>query len=358
MRIAIVGAGLTGLSAAHFLSEDPRHVTTVFETRAWFGGQVDERLIAESVDRLSRLGVTLRRTAQVERIAVDDTGTDLWIHGLAERFDLALVTTSSTEARALLARSGIRQHRGPLPLRRRVYFTEHGAVDPEASAHAALVRMASDHSAVRPRPCSPLPPAAPPRVVDAVRSLARRAGGLTAAHVEYLDLSGHTWPLGAPAVYIANQRWILDVVPRHLMVRSLRTPEASCGTDTAAAGQLDAGSSVAFVVEGGLLPRGYAADAPHGRGAALAALAVNAPIVPIAANDRPATTSRMRLGRPRAKVRVVIGEPFYPETSSIDDLMDDMCMVVRHLERLAIEHAKRPRPGPVPITTDRSWRFA
>ena len=297
-------------------------------------------------------------TAQVERLAVDDTGADLWINGLPERFDLALVTTSSTEARALLARSGIRQHAGSVPLRRRVYFTEHGAVDPEASAHAALVRMAGDHSAVRPRPCSPLPPAAPPRVVDAVRSLARRAGGLTAAHVEYLDLSGHTWPLGAPAVYIANQRWILDVVPRHLMVRSLRTPEASCGTNAAAtttAGQLEAGSSVAFVVEGGLLPRGHAADAPHGRGAALAALAVNAPIVPIAAGAR---TARMRLGRPRARVRVVIGEPFYPETSSIDELMDDMCMVVRHLERLAIEHAKRPRPGPLPIATDRSCRFA
>ena len=74
------------------------------------------------------------------------------------------------------------------------------------------------------------------------------------------------------------------------------------------------------------------------RAAALAALAVNAPIVPIAARDRPATTSRVRLGRPQARVRVVIGEPFYPETSSIDELMDDMRVVMRHLERLAIEH--------------------
>ena len=62
----------------------------------------------------------------------------------------------------------------------------------------------------------------------------------------------------------------------------------------------------------------------------------------------------MRLGRPWARVRVVIGEPFYPETSSVDELMHDMCMVVRHLERLAIEHA----PGPVPIATDRTCRFA
>ena len=364
MRIAIVGAGLTGLSAAHVLSEDPRHVTTVFETRARFGGHVDECLIADSVDQLFRLGVTLRRNAQVERLAADVTGADLWINGLAEHFDLALVTTSSADARALLARSGIRRHVGSVPLRKRVYFAEHGAVDPTDSARAALARMAVDHPAVRPRPRSRLLLEAPPRgarIADALRSLARRASGLTAAHVEYLDLSGHTWPLDAPAVYIANQRWILDVVPRHLMVRSLRTPASyeTNATATTTAGELEASSSMAFVVEGGLPARGCAGRAvPHGRGAALAALAVNAAIVPIAATDRPATTSRMRLGRPRAKVRVVIGEPFYPETSSVDELMDDMCMVVRLLERLAIEHAEHSPLRPVPTATDRSCRFA
>ena len=66
------------------------------------------------------------------------------------------------------------------------------------------------------------------------------------------------------------------------MIRGLRTPEASDAT----AGALEAGNSVAFVVEGSNRPRGHAADAPHGRGAALAALAVNAPIVPIAARPR------------------------------------------------------------------------
>ena len=314
MRIAIVGAGLSGLAAAHCLGEDPRHTTTLFETRARFGGPVDH---------LFRLGVTLRHTAQVERLAVDEAGADLWINGLPERFDLALVTTSPAQARALLARSGIRRQAGSVPLRKRVYF----AVDPDGSAHAALVRMAGDHPTMRPRPCLP-----PPRVTDALRSLARRAA---TADVHYLDLSGHTWPLDAPAVYIANQRWVLDVVPRHLMVRSLRTPEVSNGT-SATAGQLEAGISVAFVVEGESPPRGQSANAPHGRGAALAALAVNAPIVPLAANGRPAA---MRLGRPRARACVVIGEPFYPETSSIDLLLDDMRMVVRYLERLAIEHA-------------------
>ena len=331
MRIAIVGAGLTGLSAARLLSEDPRHVTTVFETRARFGGPVDH---------LFRLGVTLRHTAQVERLAVDDSGVDLWIHGLAERFDLALVTTSPAEARALLARSGIGRHAGSMPLCRRVYFTD--------DAHAALAQMAADHPAVRQRLWLEGP--RDTRVAHAVRALARRAGGLTAAHVQILDLSGHSWPLRAPAIYIANERWALDVVPRHLMIRGLRTPEASDGTD-ATAGALEAGNSVAFVVEGSNRPRGHAPDAPHGRGAALAALAVNAPIVPIAA-----TTPR-----PRARTRVVIGEPFYAETSSIDELMDDMRRVVRYLERLAVEHARATdvtppvRRSPSPARARRSF---
>jgi hypothetical protein len=331
MRIAIVGAGLTGLSAARLLSEDPRHVTTVFETRARFGGPVQH---------LFSLGVTLRHTAQVERLAVDDTGVDLWIHGLAECFDLVLVTTSPAEARALLARSGIRRHAGSMSLRQRVYFTE----DAQNSAHAALARMAADHPAVRQRPWLEAP--RDTRVAHAVRALARRAGGLTAAHVQLLDLSGHSWPLRAPAIYIANQRWILDVVPRHLMIRGLRTPEASDAT----AGALEAGNSVAFVVEGSNRPRGHAADAPHGGGAALAALAVNAPIVPMATTPAP-------MRRPR----VVIGEPFYPETSSIDELMKDMRMVVRYLERLAVEHARATdvtplvRQSPSPARARRSF---
>jgi NAD(P)-binding Rossmann-like domain len=314
VRIAIVGAGLTGLAAAHLLSEDPRHVITVFETRARFGGRVAEALVADSLDRLACLGVTLRRTAQVERLAVDDVGADLWIHGFAERFELALVATSPADARALLVRSGIRRDLGAS---KRVYFCER-AVDAEASARAALARMAADHAHFRPRPRAR---------ETAVRSWARRARGLTAS-VSYLDLSGHAWPLAAPAVYIANQRWLLDVLARDLMIGRLVTP-ASYAT---AAGELEAGHSVAFVVEGELPAHGCAARAAsHGRGAALAALAVNAPIVPVAARPGPASSSRF--GRPR--VRVVIGEPFYPETSSIDGLVDDMCMVVRHLERLA-----------------------
>ena len=234
MKIAIVGAGRTGLGAARLLGEDPRHVTTVFETRERFGGRVGD---------LFRLGVTLRCQAQVERLAADEAGADLWINGRAERFDLVLVATSAADAQALLARSGV----GRLPLRQRVYFAEH---NPDA-ARSALVQLAADHPALR--------------------------------------------PLAARVVYIANQRWALDAV----VVRAEPEP----------------GASLAFVVEAGVAARA----------AALAAIAANAPIVPIAAPDQP-----------HARLRVLIGEPFYPETSSIDELIGDMRAVIRHLERLAV----------------------
>jgi len=276
MRVAIVGAGRTGLAAAGLLSEDPRQEITVFETRA--------QVRSEVAGTLTRLGVVLRVTAQVERV---DHWAHAWIHGLPEPYDVILVATSKADARALLARSGLRK-----PLGERIFFAKRG------DAHATLLRMAAEHPALRPRRI------AEPRPRFALRS-----------PVEYVDLGGHTWPLGVPAVYIANQRWLLDVVPRHLMVRSLKTLEPLA----TAAGHLEAGRSVAFVVEG-------TRHAPHGRGAALAALTVNAPIIPIAATGRP---------RGREPVRVVIGEPFYPETSSIDGLVDDMRLAVRHLEQLA-----------------------
>ena len=127
MRIAIVGSGLTGLSAAHVLGEDPRHVITVFETRARFG--------AESVDHLARLGVALHRSAQVERLAVVATGVWLWVHGRPERFDAALVATSAADARALLVRSGMARRVGSATLAERVYFAEDGRAAAGARAH-------------------------------------------------------------------------------------------------------------------------------------------------------------------------------------------------------------------------------
>lgn len=313
MRIAIVGSGRTGLAAAHVLSVDPRHVTTVFETRARFGGRADESQVADSVDRLCRLGVTLRRSAQVERLAVDHTSAQLWINGFAEQFDVALVATSSTDERALLARSGIRRH----VLRERVYLAEHGGADTTASARSALVRMAADHPTVR----LPTAPGAPPSVVRVLRSLARRAAG----PVEYLDLSGESWPLAAPAVYIANQRWVLDAA-EPLMVQRLRT-----STNVS---DLEAGMSLASV----------AADTSSARAVAFAALTVNVPIVPIAAPARPAPATRTIFGRPRACV--VIGEPFYPQTSSIEELLDDMRAVLRHLERVGAQGLSKVSRSP------------
>ena len=52
----------------------------------------------------------------------------------------------------------------------------------------------------------------------------------------------------------------------------------------------------------------------------------------------------------------MIGQLFYPETSSIEELMDNMRMVIRHLERLAIEHGRRSPPvfGEVHPTGHRS----
>ena len=234
MKIAIVGAGMTGLAAARLLGEDPRHVTTVFETRERFGGRVGE---------LFRLGVTLRCQAQVERLAVDGAGADLWING---------------QRRAV--RSGARRDLGGRRAgvaRRRLWrppacHCASACTSPSTrpdAARSALVQMAADHPALRPL---------------------------------------------APVIYIANQRWALDLVVR---------------------GESDAGTSLAFVVEAGVAARA----------AALAAIAANAPIVPIAAPDQP-----------HARVRVLIGEPFYPETSSIDELIGDMRAVIRHLERLAV----------------------
>jgi hypothetical protein len=232
MRIAIVGAGPAGLAAAHLLSQEPRHEITVFETRAWFSGPVDG---------LIRLGVRVRHTAQVERFVVRDDGADLYVHGLPDRFDLAFVMTSGTEARALLARSGL--------TRRDAYPRVHFAEDATAARVRALVR--------------------------------------------HVDLSGQCWPLEAPAVFIANRHWVLGGLQRRL------------------------GAGVAFVVDGG------------SAAAAVAALAVNAPIVPLAASLR----------RPRT---VVVGELFYAETSSIEELMHDMRMVLRHLERLATSPSGQP----------------
>lgn len=299
MKIAIIGAGQAGLAAAQVLGEDPRHVVAVFEAGARPGGPFAH---------LARLGVTLRTDARVERLSVDEVGVDLWVDGTAERVELVLVATSRADALVPL-RS---------PLRNRVYVAERGD-----AAWSALVRMAADHPTVRAGFV-----ADPPRVGHTLRTLARRAGGVTATHVSYLDLSGVAWPLRAPAVYVADQPWLLDIVQRHLTAcRPLMpTRYGRHFTTTTTVAALEAGTSLAFAVEG---------DLPA-RAAAIVALETNAAIVPIAGHDRP-SASRFR----QARVRVVVGEPFYPETSSVDELLGDMRAVIRHLGRLARDRARQ-----------------
>jgi 1-acyl-sn-glycerol-3-phosphate acyltransferase len=266
------------------------------------------------------------------------------------------------------------------------------------SAHIALARLAADHPTVQPRRNPGLPPAQAPaprltrrrahpnsppsdRLASGLWWLSRRASALAvrmAADIEFLDLSRTTWPLGAPAVYIANHRSMFDVptgvmtfdrlrvLPRIVVQResfdtafspylkglgALPALRGTNATVTAAEAALAAGDSVAFMVEGKLTPRSAAEHAPHGSGAALAALRTNAPIVPIAAYGTDDVWPSRRpwpLLRPtRPKVVVVIGEPFHTETSSLDELMEDMRTILLHLEGLARDRACGPEPRPL-----------
>jgi 1-acyl-sn-glycerol-3-phosphate acyltransferase len=556
MRVAIVGAGIAGLSAAQCLSDDPRQEITVLEAEPRFGGRAnvtengehclclftgdsahlfalldeipgsdgsikqslvkcrpgdiyalpgatDRYLVDPWVAHLRARGVTLRARSQVERLATSAAGVDLWVHGVAERFDAVIVTAFATDAYALLDRSGVprpldhRTHahrrcvtldldpREPVledpgvrlhasaglvtlvqprdrrcvsvaafpdspeavvagvrsqlhlehppvrvcvrenlgsgeaafvgdpvdpvrlaePLSPRVYFAggytaaTSGVDSAESacrSASIALDRLAADHPTVRPRRYPGLPPArrftprrahpnSPPsdRLARGLWWLSRRASALVgdmAADIELLDLSRATWPLGAPAVYIANHRSMFDlptgvvtfdrlrVLPRIVVQReffdtafspylkglgALPALRGTNATVTAAEAALAAGDSVAFMVEGKLTPRSAAEHAPHGSGAALAALRTNAPVVPIAAYGTDAVWRSRRPWPPRRrnrpKVVVAIGEPFHPETSSLDELMDDMRTILLHLEGLARERACGPEPRPLAI---------
>jgi hypothetical protein len=314
MRIAVVGSGPVGLEVARRLGEDPRHVTTVFETRSRLGGRVEERRVAEPLAHLVRLGVTLRRGAQVERLAVHPTGVLLWIHGRPEAFDVALVTTSPAQRQALFTRSG------PVLSRGRV----HCAGEAPDAAGALLARLAAAHPEAGPLPAlAPDGSPAHERVRHALRSLTRHG-----RRVRYIDLSGQAWPLDRPAVFLADHRWLLDVtVPAQLLVRSLRV--AGSGDARVAVRTLQAGTSLGVV----------SGDDAASRAAATAALAVNAPIVALATHDNPGLT------HPRAAIHVVIGEPFYPQTSCLDELTHDMRVLMRHLARLASDRQGRETPA-------------
>jgi hypothetical protein len=343
MKIAIVGSSASGLAAARSLSADHRHSLTVLETA--------ERLNARRDD------------------------VDVWVNGLPEAFDVVLIATSAWEASALLqreqtdstcitldldpreailqdpdtqiyARPGIttviepdecrcvslaafsddivaelidelgleyeplRVRVEPVlldePLPRRVYFAGSDTAD-------AIGRMAADHPEILPPSYLDLPPApvaprrqvAPPRAGGLSR-LTGRLSALVAAPVELIDLSGQDWSLGGERLYVANHHSIFDS-PRVTYLKGLDV------TVTAA------------------------------REAALEALSTNAPIVPIAAYGsdlvspaaRPRPLARLR----RQKLVIVIGEPFHPETSSVDELLGDIRAILLYLEDLARAHA-------------------
>jgi hypothetical protein len=334
MKIAIVGSSASGLTAAHYLSADHRHPLTVLET--------------------------------AERLNARRDGVDVWVDGVRKAFDVVLIATSAWEASALLhreptdsacitfdldpreailqdpdtqiyARAGIttviepdecrcvslaafsedivaelidqlgleyeplRVRVEPVlldePLPRRVYFAGSDAAE-------AIDRMAADHPEIQPPSDLDLPPApvaprrqaAPPRPGGLTR-LTGRLSALVAAPVELIDLSGQEWPLGSEMLYVANRHSIFGSQLKGLDV-----------TMTAA------------------------------REAALASLRTNTPIVPIAAYGTDLVSrplSRLR----RQKLVIVIGEPFHPETSSVDELMGDIRAILLYLEDLARAHA-------------------
>lgn len=52
MKICVIGAGISGLAAAHYLSDDPRHAITVLEASAVFGGRANVTAEGEHCTRL------------------------------------------------------------------------------------------------------------------------------------------------------------------------------------------------------------------------------------------------------------------------------------------------------------------
>jgi hypothetical protein len=354
MNIAIVGSSVSGQAAAHHLSADRRHSVTVLE--------------------------------RVERLDARGDRVDVWVDGVRETFDAVVVATSAWEASALLgpeqtyntcitldldpreailldADARIYAHgsittvvepgegrcvslaalpgstrpqdiigelidllgleHDPLavhvepampdePLTRRVYFAD-SAEGAGHSAYNAVARMADDHAEIRqPSDRELLPaPVAPRRQVTSPRPggltrLAGRLSALVAAPVELIDLSGQAWPVGADMLYVANRHSIFDS-PRVTHLKGLDV------TLTAA------------------------------RDAALESLSTNTPIIPIAAYGSdlvwPATRPRPLARLRRQKLVIVIGEPFHPETSSVDELLGDIRAILLHLEELARAHA-------------------
>lgn len=260
------------------------------------------------------------------------------------------------------------------------------------SAYNAVGRIAAAH-AVRIRPNHGLPspeyggdaPDPTPRPHPNAHPRPRRARRLWdvfcgasalvargVAELTFLDRSGAAWPLGEPAVYVANHRSIFDVPAglltfRHLEVfprlvvatkyfdgpgvgglRAIGAMPALRGSDATVTGAVAAvlhGESVAFMVEGRITSRAEAETAAHGRGAAATAARTGAPIVPIGSWGTGEVWSGSRpwplVRRRRARVTIAIGEPIRPGGLSMDELELRIRESLRELELVAGRDVER-----------------
>jgi 1-acyl-sn-glycerol-3-phosphate acyltransferase/glycine/D-amino acid oxidase-like deaminating enzyme len=221
-------------------------------------------------------------------------------------------------------------------------------------------------------PNSPLSP----RTAAALWRAACRASAITrtpVSRIEFIDSSATTWPLGEPAIYVANHRSIFDVVAGlltfkrlgvhpHLVVAqkyfkggagkaldsigALPALRGSDATINAAIAAVNGGDSVAFMVEGRIVSRSESEEAQYGRGAFAVAAATSAPVVPIASwgTDQPWPHPRpwplVRV--PRARIAVAIGRPLHIGERSADELIDDVRTALRDLEATAGRHVGAP----------------
>ncbi|UOX85605.1 FAD-dependent oxidoreductase [Amycolatopsis sp. FBCC-B4732] len=250
------------------------------------------------------------------------------------------------------------------------------------SAFNAVSRLARTDPEVTPRSVLGLPAAEPPprqvtrthpnapALTRVDRALRKAATTITAGWVPLLadvvfdDVSGRSWPLAGPAVYVANHRSIFDVFAgvlafRHLGVSprlviaekyfhlgafgkvlhatgALPALRGSDATVTAGAAAIRAGESVAIMPEGRITTPDEAETAEYGRGAAAIALSTGVPIVPIGAigahrvwaGSRPWPLVKLR----RPEVLIRIGAPIDPAGHDCRQLTDRVREAVRALE--------------------------
>lgn len=193
------------------------------------------------------------------------------------------------------------------------------------------------------------------RTIWRVACTASRIMSRPVAELRFVRTGTSSWPPGSPAVYVANHRSIFDVLaglltfehlgvtprlvvkrdyfdgPLGLFLRAIGALPALRGSDatiTAAIAAIEAGDSVAFMVEGRLVPPERASEAPYGRGATEVAARTGVPIVPIAgrgtkkvwAGSRPWPLFRRR----KVPVTITIGEPvFGRDRQDLEDIVRD-----------------------------------